>query len=208
MFSYPESAEVLDELGTDFVRAFGSAVEGAREDITGLRDERPSWFPNMAPRTLANLIHDRIWCRLVEAAELLPDVTCVDSGSRREVIVGSNFVMRIKRHRDGETIASYPTQTALQFYTQIPALPGMERIPLALGYRWDSTLRQIGAAVLSLRDGHDNVIWSLDLELIAGADVVPLSADGKSAPALPTIGVASDAPGTDRAQGASSGPRR
>ncbi len=206
MFSYPEARDILDRLGPDFLHAFESAVEGAREDIAELRDERASWFPTMAPRTLASLIHDRIWCRLVDALDTVPNVTCIDKSNRREVAVGPDLVLRIKRHKKGDVISTYPTATALEFYTQVPALPGLEQIPLALGYRWDSALRQIGVAVLSLRDGHDNVIWAVELTTQAGQSVVNLTTSEATEPSLPTIEVKSDA--AAKSQGASGGRSR
>ncbi len=62
-------------------------------------------------------------------------------------------------------MSTFLTQGALDFLEQQPmALDGLDEIRLITGYRWDPELREIGAAVISLRDGSDRVIWMHDLD--------------------------------------------
>ncbi|KCG05315.1 hypothetical protein P935_02065, partial [Mycobacterium tuberculosis KT-0039] len=39
-----------------------------------------------------------------------------------------------------------------------------EEVRIAVGYRWDPDTREIGAPLLSLRDGKDHVIWVVELD--------------------------------------------
>jgi hypothetical protein len=152
-----------------------------------MREWQPGWFPMMHSRCLSNLIHDRIWARLVAGIESDPSAVAVEYGATREIAVGLNFRLRIKRHHIGDKISTYPTRTALAFWEQDaerPTLEGLEEIRLAVGYRWDADEREIEAPVLSLRDGKDNVIWAIELdEPAAGAKITWKPID----PTLPSI---------------------
>jgi hypothetical protein len=59
---------------------------------------------------------------------------------------------------------------------------GLEEIRLIAGYRWDPELREVGAAVISLRDGHGRVIWMHELDEPAGGAIATTT------PILPTTG--------------------
>lgn len=88
-------------------------------------------------------------------------------GPVREVIVHDRYRIRLKRHRLPATVATYPTQGALNFMEQPNGqlvLEGMEHIRLILGYLWDNDSDEVGAAVLSMRDGIDNVLWVHELD--------------------------------------------
>ncbi len=77
------------------------------------------------------------------------------------------YRIRLKRHRLPATVATYPTQGALNFMEQPNGqlvLEGMEHIRLILGYLWDNDSDEVGAAVLSMRDGIDNVLWVHELD--------------------------------------------
>lgn len=166
MFStpYPTSDEVVAELGDKFIEAVAKAVQGARSDIGDMRIWRPAWFPTMHSRVLSNLIHDRIWARLVVAIESDPATGIRDEGATREIAIGKHLRLRIKRHRIGDKISSYPTRTDLEFWRQnTDTLPTLEEIRLAVGYRWDAEAREVRAPVISLRDGKDNVVWAIEL---------------------------------------------
>jgi hypothetical protein len=168
MFSepYPADDEVIAELGDKFLSALVAAVRGARSDLQEMREWRAAWFPTMHSRCLSNLIHDRIWARLVASIESDPDTNVIESGPTREITVGLNLRLRVKRHLSGDRISTYPTRTAIEFWSQgnQQAFPGLEEIRIAVGYRWDSEAREIEAPVLSLRDGKDNVIWAVELD--------------------------------------------
>lgn len=197
MFSPLDPDAVLNEIGDKFLLAFSASVTRARQDIDDMRAWKPDWFPTMHSRCLSNLIHDRIWAHLVQAVEADRSAVIIEYGATREVQVGNNFLLRIKRHRDGNQISTYPTQTALQFYLQPAqtAIIGLELITLAAGYRWDDDLRKITAPVLSYRDGQDNPIWAVELdEPAAGATAIrwnPLPG-----PQLPAVDIGNlDEPG-------------
>jgi hypothetical protein len=168
MFSapYPTDDEVMTELGDKFLTALVGSVRGARVDIADMRKWRPSWFPTMHNRCLSNLIHDRIWARLIAMIESDSDTNIIEKGATREIAVGVNLRLRVKRHHVDDKISTYPTRTAIEFWQQGSqyAFPGLEEVRIAVGYRWDRDAREIGAPLLSLRDGKDNVIWAVELD--------------------------------------------
>jgi hypothetical protein len=192
---------VLAALGDKFLSAFAGSVTAARQDIRDMRAWRPSWFPTMHSRCLSNLIHDRIWAHLVHAVQDDDSTVLVEHGPTREVQVGVNLRLRIKRHRFADQISTYPTPTALAFYLQYAlALPGLELVTLAAGYRWHTDLREIGAPVISYREGKDNPIWAVELaEPKTGAE--PITWTPITSPELPTIeyddAAEDDSTGTD-----------
>jgi len=76
--------------------------------------------------------------------------------------VGINWRVRLKRHHLDGRVSNYPTPTALEFFEQPSGqyvLPGMEEVRLIAGYEWDPDGRSMRDAVMSLRDGQENVIW-------------------------------------------------
>ncbi len=168
-FGYPDDAEVLAELGDDFVRAFVDAVDGARDDHAALREWRPSWQASFTNRFLANFLHERIWDRLVRVIDGMSGVHIVDREPIREVKSGTKYSIRVKRHRPGDLISAYPTEAALAFWSNdVLTLDGLESYSLALGYMWDADTRVAGEAVLSFRDGKDNPIWAVQLRRDGG----------------------------------------
>lgn len=189
MFSAEDPDAVLTALGDKFLTAFSASVTGAREDISTLREEHADWFPPMHSRTLSNIIHDRIWARLAASVDLDETVVFREYGSTREVQVGVNFLLRIKRHRAGDLISNYPTQTVLDFYLQSKqeAIDGLELITLAAGYRWDEDLRAILAPVLSYRDGMDNPIWVVEIDEPQAGATTPIGWRPLTGPELPQV---------------------
>jgi hypothetical protein len=197
MVTYPDSDLVLASLGDKVVDAFTNAVALAREDLSTYRLSNPLWVAEHSERGLAGWIHDRLWARLVELLSDNPDVFLHESGPTRDVIVSDHFRIRVKRHDSEGNVASYPTQGAIQFFAQpdMPAFEGLDQVHLIVGYCWTSDLRDMGAAVLSLRDGKDNVIWLTDLDARATGlsittvqpPVNPPIAPEISAPVAPTI---------------------
>jgi hypothetical protein len=134
MNSHPESDTILDSLGDKFLSTLIESVVGSRADIDLMRAWQPSWFPRMHSRTLANLIHDRMWDRMVTAVSDDPGVVVIDHGVIRELQVGVNIRLRVKRHND-DAISTYETTAALMFYKQPTqlALDGLDPITLAIG---------------------------------------------------------------------------
>jgi len=76
------------------------------------------------------------------------------------------YRIRAKRHHVTGLVSTYPTQGALEFLDQPRQLTfeGLGLAHLIVGYQWESDSYEIGPAVLSLRDGLDNVIWLIELE--------------------------------------------
>jgi hypothetical protein len=157
----PTFDEVLVGLGDKMVSAIVSAVDSAAQDLQTYRATFPSWVTDHTERGLANWIHDRIWAHLTRELDGHPEVVLSGSEPTREIVVGINYRLRIKRHHEDGEVSTYPTQTALEFYVQgaQATFPGMEELRLAGGYNWDPESRAMGEAVLSLRDGADNLIW-------------------------------------------------
>ena len=162
MFSYPADEQVTAALGDKFLTCFVDALDAARSDHAEFRQWRPSWFASFTNRFTSNFVHERIWAHMVDGLDEHADVVIVDKEPHRELIVGGKFVMRIKRHSETDRIRSYPTAAALDFWAQKPALAGLEKISLAIGYIWDPDERAIKAPVLSLRDGLDKPpVWAI-----------------------------------------------
>lgn len=141
-------------------------------------------------RGLAAWIHDRLWYHLASALTDLPDVVITDNGILREFTVGPETEVirfRVKRHDMDGDVSTYPTQLALDFLAQVEGLlPGFSELHLIAGYRWDREQRAMGSAVISLRDGLDNIKWEVDLGLAApasGATGLPV----KPKPSAPVI---------------------
>lgn len=167
MISPDDSDQVLDALGDKFLGAVGLSVRSAREDLAEARVVLPSWFPSMHPRTLANIIHDRLWDHLVAACVDDHRITFVDRGPVRQVLVGFDFVLRVKRHDAADFVQNYDTSQAMQFWANDPSappLPGLEVITLAVGYRWDAEQRDIGAPVISYRTAKNAPVWCVELD--------------------------------------------
>jgi len=164
MFSPHDQRAVLSGLGDKFLKDLVSSVRGAREDLAELREWRSAWFPSMSERCLANLIHDRIWARLVAAVDGNPDIETVDREPFREIWISQNYQVRVKRHHPEDEISTYPTAAALEFWVHGSQLPSLETITLGAGYRWIAQERRVGPAVISYRDGKDNPIRAVELD--------------------------------------------
>jgi hypothetical protein len=146
-------------------------------------------------------IHDRVWAHLIQRLDGDTDVVALDREPIRVFRVGPKYLIRVKRHGVDDKISTYPTQTALQFYMQgaQQLFPDLEEIRLAAGYLWNSEARSIGDAVISMRDGLDNVVWSAIIRFEPGEGVVglwPISPE----PSLPVIDLASDTEQTDQGE--------
>jgi len=167
--SIPSGQEVLADLGDEFIRMFVDAVEGARADPAEFRVWQPEWFVNFSSRFTAGFLHERIWDRLIRQTGGLPGVHVVDQEPTRQLYHGTKCVIRIKRHQVGDAIATYPTDAAVEFWSNhAPTLAGLESYSLALGYRWDPDQRAMGEAVMSFRDSVSHVIWALELASASG----------------------------------------
>jgi hypothetical protein len=166
--SYPTWADVEAALGDKVIAAVVAAVKAARADLADYRRFRPAWVAQASERGLAAWIHDRLWYHMTVALADLPQVAITDKGVLREFTVGPEtdvYRFRVKRHHMDGDVSTYPTQLALEFLAQVDEmLEGFEELHLIAGYRWDREERAMGAAVISLRDGRDDIKWEHDLD--------------------------------------------
>lgn len=166
MFRAPEPGEVLGDLGDKVVHALSKSVHLTREDLSEYRLIRPGWVSRASERGLASWIHDAMWLHLLEALDGIDGVAIKDKEPTREVTVGLRYRIRAKRHHQDGRVSTYPTQTALAFLEQegrTMFIPSLEEINLIAGYEWDKESRDMGGALLSLRNGASNIIWVTDL---------------------------------------------
>lgn len=171
MFSPRDSQAVLDDLGDKLPYAVMRATDLARQDYAKLRATFPDWMPRFFERDAANVIHSRIWAHLEDELDSADGIECVSREPHRQINVqaptGRMYTMRVKRHGLRDRIRSYPTLSDVRFWSggfQQDAIEGLERINLAVGYRWDTYTREIGPAVISYREGKNNVFWAVTIE--------------------------------------------
>lgn len=179
MISPDNSEEVVAALGAKVIEALAAAIPRTRLDIARYRSYLPDIVATSSSRGLANWFHDRVWHHVVSELQDNDDVVIVDKGPVREITVAGTYRVRIKRHDRKGRVSTYPTQTALDFLSQPSeqlVLDGLAQIRLIAGYQWNSTTHEVGPAVLSLRDGMDNVLWMVELpESDDGASVVHIT---------------------------------
>lgn len=201
MISHPSPDEAAAELGDKVLDAVRSGVAHAKEQFRIYQQDHGDWLASNAKRTVANLIHDWMWTAVCNALDDAPHVTIVDSDPRRELSVRVesehrlSYLMRLKRHHlDGST-SSYQTQTVIDFELQgvNDTFPGFGEVRLEAGYEWDDETRAIGTALVTLRDGRNNVIWTLPLLQQPAGGVGTVTQPTKPTPVLPAIEV----PGED-----------
>ena len=191
MKSHPNSQEVLEALGDKVVNALGTTAFEARNDLDRYRSTFPEFVADASERGLANWIHDRLWTHLTANLEDSGTVQFVDSGPTREILVDDTYRLRIKRHDAHGRVTSYPTATANAFFEQLSLelqLDGGTEVRLIAGYRWIPEAREIGPAVLSYRDGVDNLVWMVELpEPSQETPAAPIA--GPTEPPQPQIGL-------------------
>jgi hypothetical protein len=195
MNSYPKSQRVLDDMGEKPVEAFARCVARARADLRRYRQAFPQWVADHSERGLANWVSDRMWAHLSTLAESIDGMEMIEKGVTREVTVGLNYKFRVKRHDEEGKVASYPTPTFLEFVCQPQGqLEGMEETRLIAGYDWNKDERDIGPAVMSLRDGKDHIIWKVELPDVpeAGERGGEVITPQRPSPTAPTVDVPED----------------
>lgn len=186
---------VFDDLGEKVLAGLALSVRRAERDLREYRRFKPEWVAGHGARGLANWIQDRIWDHLCAEFDQLEDVLLIESGATRELMVHSRYRFRVKRHHVDGAVSTYPTQTALEFMEQPTGqLPGLEEVRLIVGYAWDRDTNAMDPrAVVTFRDGLDNVIWRKYLPEVdidhetggAGGTVAPRPpVDGPVAPVL------------------------
>ncbi|MCQ3807106.1 MAG: hypothetical protein OXB92_04270 [Acidimicrobiaceae bacterium] len=189
MKSYDNSNKVVEALGEKVIQALGAAIPRTRLDLDRYRRSLPDIVATSSPRGLANWFHDRVWHHVVSELHDRDNIVIVDKGPLREIVVDGTYRVRIKRHDKKGRVNTYPTQSALEFLSQTPeqmVLDGFAEVRLIAGYQWNSMTHEIGPAVLSLRDGLDNVLWLIELpEQADGASVESIT--GPRTPHRPRI---------------------
>lgn len=165
MKSYPESEQVLDDLGSKVVNGFSFSVAEARKDLQKYRSDSPGWMAGNSEITVACWVHDRIWVHVQAIFDGNDDVTFSNSDMVREMWFKTKYKLRFKRHDAHDRVSATATQTALDFFVQPPpTLAGFEEVHLVAGYRWRALDRTVGQALISLHDGLDQPpIWVANL---------------------------------------------
>lgn len=166
MNSFYKPEAVVEALGEKVLGALGSAVPKTRSDLDRYRKALPEFASTSSARGLANWIHDRVWHHVVEEIQGLRNAFTIIKGPVCEVVVDEKYRIRVKRHNWVGRVSTYPTATALKFLRQPLeqlVIEGLDQVRLIAGYRWDHTRHEIGPAVLSLRDGLNNVLWVIEL---------------------------------------------
>ncbi|ROS78718.1 hypothetical protein [Cellulomonas sp. PhB143] len=188
MFSPRDSDIVLQELGDKFPLALVRATSAAGSDLRELRTWRPEWLQSMFQREVAGIVHARIWDHLTADLDGVDGIEFRTGEPFREVRIvtalGRTFKVRVKRHSEDDKISSYPTPSDLEFWGgAVVALEGLEEVPLAAGYRWVAATGEVGAPVISYREGKENVVWAVEVDADAAGGVAPL----RYTPILPTL---------------------
>lgn len=189
-FSYPAPDVVLADLGEKVVGAFSVGVQRTKTDLATYRQVFPQWVADHSERGLANWIHDRLWVHLLALGEGISTMQLIEKGMTREIVVGLNYRLRVKRHTEQDgAVSSYPTLAFLDFMEQPRGqFPLLAETRLFAGYEWSRGDRSVGSAVISLWDGRENLIWQEILPAVedgdTGAQVITPDQPG---PASPTV---------------------
>ncbi|MDN6227263.1 hypothetical protein [Corynebacterium flavescens] len=145
---------------------FHSCVYGAQDDFKELVEFKTDWASTYTQRFKANFLHERIWAPFLPYAEAADDISIQDDEPHRTLSIGTGINLRVKRHTDRDRISTYTTKGAKDFYgigEQIP-IDGLERVGLAIGYRWDPEVDEVIAPVISLQDlKNRKLLWSVEL---------------------------------------------
>lgn len=169
MIDVGKSHEVLRALGQAPLDALGKAVELTRADQDEYRSTLPRLSARHTQRGWLNWVHDQFFANMLVAVdEKCDDATVRDLEPRREIYFGSLFRFRFKKHDEHDFISSYQTDGYLDFTQQDPPQL-LQEIRLIGGYRWDREVSQIGAPLVSARDGHNRVLWVYELEASSGS---------------------------------------
>ena len=200
MISHPSPDDVVTELDDKVIDAVRLGVAHAKEQFRIYQLEHPDWLAGNAKRTVANLIHDWMWAAVIAELDEAPHVRIIDKDPRRELAIRVeseerlSYLLRLKRHHlDGST-SSYQTQTVIDFELQGPneTFPGYGEVRVEAGYEWDVETRTIGGPLITLRDGRDNVLWTLPLTPHTGAGDGTVTRPTTPEPVLPSVGVQSE----------------
>lgn len=158
--------EILSYLDDKLIEALVTAVAMTRVSLARYRSVLPELAVSHSPRGLANMIHDWLWNHLRRQVDGLDTVTVEESGPIRELIVKGWIRIRVKRQSITGAVATYPTQMALDFYTQPEQLSLFDMPPainLVFGYIWNSSEREIGSAVVAYPISTRKALWVYEI---------------------------------------------
>ena len=182
----------MADLGDKVVDGLAFIVAQAREDLRVYRNTFPAWAAEATERGIMNWSHDRMFAHALRIFDDLTEVAFYDREPRREITVGHRYRLRLKKHEMDGSISTYPTQGALDFLVQEPTLDGLQQVRLIAGPRWLKDEATLGNAVISLRDGKDNLIWMHDLPDPRGGIMTTVPIIPADGPRLPEIGLHGD----------------
>ena len=160
---------ILEMLGDKPIEAFGSAVALTRFDLERYRLEMSELAMSHTPRGLANMIHDWLWDHLLHQIDGMDGVMIVESeaGPLRELVIGDQIRVRVKRQSATGSVATSQTSLALDFYQQQPEQLSLfdirPEIKLVFGYLWDSAKREIGSATVSYPLSSKKSLWVYEI---------------------------------------------
>lgn len=175
---------ILELLGDEIIEAWGSAVALTRDSLERYRSEMPELAMSHSPRGLANIIHDWLWNHLLHQIDNMDGVTIVESGTLRELVIGDQIRVRVKRQGTTGSVATYQTPLALAFYNQPEHLSQLSLLPpeirLVFGYVWDSVDREIGSATVSYLCSTQKSLWVHEIPESAAHGDMPLRTEPPS----------------------------
>lgn len=122
-----------------------------------------------------------IWAHLEDELYGVDGIEFVSREPHRQINlqtpVGRVYTMRVKRHSQRDRIRSYSTLSDVRFWSGgvKPTIEGLECINLAVGYRWRKDTRDIGAAVISYREGKHNVVWAYTIDPGSAGSAAPFT---------------------------------
>lgn len=180
---------VLKAIGQDNLNRLGISVRATRQDLAEYRRALPRLAARHTNRGLLNWIHDQYFANVLATFENVEGRSVRDEEPIRELYLGSLLRFRFKAHDATDMVSSYPTTAFQEFAAQEQLLP---EVRLIAGYRWDKEAGQIGEAVVTARNGRNNVLWSVMLgEDRSGEDDegVFTPRPAPDLPSLPSIGV-------------------
>lgn len=156
----------MSYLDDKLIEALATAVAMTRVSLARYRSVLPELANSHSPRGLANMIHDWLWNHLLRQVEGLSGVRAEELGPLREFVIEGRIRIRVKRQSVTGAVATYPTQMALDFYTQPEQLPLFEMPPaikLVFGYIWNSSEREIGPAVVAYPISARKSLWVCEI---------------------------------------------
>ena len=167
---------ILEMLGDKIIEAWGFAVALTRFYLERYRLEMPELAKSHTSRGLANMIHDWLWNNLLHQIDGVDGVMIVESeaGPLRELVIGDQIRVRLKRQSATGSVATSQTSLALGFYQQksgqLSLLPPV--INLVFGYSWDSAKFEIGSATVSCPRSIKKSLWVHEIpESVAHSDM-------------------------------------